>query len=391
MIRKGKVITATLIMVGLFIFGSASIVQADNEQVFKVDTSQLNMRTDPSDEAQIVGNLVEGDKVMVFEEQDGWVKTFYTGEPVWVSSHFLTLINDEPQTKPATDHKGNDTEPDDADADADKEKAKTISENEAADETKPEVQESLTEQDTKEEAKEEDQSKRKEEAPQYWHSFPKEADIRDEEEVKKKKIAEQKKYKISKDSITVTQSTNHPLAGYNIVIDAGHGGKDSGAVVNGDVYEKNITLKTANTVANQLQNAGATVTLTRLQDKFISLDKRVDISNSNEVNAFISIHFNAFKDSAVNGISTHYYDDKVSKGMANKLHSSIMQQINMKDRGIRKSDYLVLRENDNPAILIELGFMTNPDNLEMIQSEDYQNHVAQAIEDGLDDYFNDES
>ncbi|WP_106494645.1 N-acetylmuramoyl-L-alanine amidase [Lentibacillus sp. Marseille-P4043] len=387
MIRNGKVITATLIMVGLFIFGSASIVQADSEQLYKVDTSQLNMRTDPSDEAKIVGNLVEGDKVMVFEEQDGWVKTFYTGEPVWVASHFLTLINDEPQTEQATEHKNKDTETG-ANTNLDKEKT-AASENEATDETKTEAKESLTEQETKKETKEEkDQGKRKEGSVKYWHSFPKEADIQVEEEVKKKKIAEQKKYKLSKNSITITQSTDQPLDGYNIVVDAGHGGKDSGAVVNGDVYEKNITLKTANTVANQLQNAGATVTLTRLQDNFISLDKRVGISNSDEVDAFISIHFNAFKDSAVNGISTHYYDDEVSKGLANNLHSSIMKQIDMHDRGIRKSDYLVLRENDNPATLIELGFMTNPDNLKMIQSEDYQNHVALAIKEGLENYFN---
>ncbi|MEN2769009.1 N-acetylmuramoyl-L-alanine amidase [Ornithinibacillus xuwenensis] len=321
----------------------------DNGKLFEVDISYLNMRAAPDDEAEIVGQLVKGNKLRTFDEENGWVKTFFAGKPVWVFSEHLTAL----------------------------EEAATIEE---------------IDQDPKDEIeaenKVEKQYKEKTEAQESEATSGETFSLEHPTEGKITLpigMTEPNKVQISEDSITVTKEQ---LAGYHILIDAGHGGKDSGAISK-DVYEKTLTLSTAQKVADQLTLKGAEVELTREDDTFIPLEDRVQHSNNDETDVFISLHYDYFEDPSANGVTT-YYHDQSSQELAKDIQDSLMGSVSMTDRGIRKADYYVLVNNSKPALLLELGFMSNPDNLEVIQTEEYQDTVAEAITDGLLEYFEEE-
>ncbi|WP_052345764.1 N-acetylmuramoyl-L-alanine amidase [Paucisalibacillus sp. EB02] len=175
------------------------------------------------------------------------------------------------------------------------------------------------------------------------------------------------------------------LTGYTIVIDPGHGGKDPGAIGHNGVLEKDLILVTSKKIAEQLTNSGATVILTRADDSFVPLNDRVAISNKSETDAFISIHFNAFPEDYVGGINTYYYQSGHS--LAQHIQNALSQEVPLRNRGVIQSNYRVLRDNKSPAILVELGFITNTTELVTLQSESYQDKVARAITLGLIEYF----
>ncbi|WP_051359459.1 N-acetylmuramoyl-L-alanine amidase [Paucisalibacillus globulus] len=179
--------------------------------------------------------------------------------------------------------------------------------------------------------------------------------------------------------------TDGLLSGYTIVIDPGHGGKDPGAIGHNDVLEKDLILITSLKIAEQLVETGATVILTRVDDSFVSLNDRVLISNQADSDVFISIHFNAFPEDYVGGINTYYYQS--GKGLAHNIQHALSQEVPLRNRGVIQSNYRVLRDNNSPAILIELGFITNKTELTTIQSDSYQDKVARAIANGLIEYF----
>lgn len=178
---------------------------------------------------------------------------------------------------------------------------------------------------------------------------------------------------------------NGLLSGYTIVIDPGHGGKDPGAIGHNGVLEKDLILVTAKKIAEKLREAGAKVILTRTDDYFVSLNDRVKISNSHDTDVFISIHFNAFSVGYVGGINTYYYRD--GRGLAHKIQATLANELPLKNRGVIQHDYRVLRDNQPPAILIELGFITNTKELSTLQSTNFQDEVARSITIGLIEYF----
>jgi N-acetylmuramoyl-L-alanine amidase len=175
------------------------------------------------------------------------------------------------------------------------------------------------------------------------------------------------------------------LSGYTIVIDPGHGGKDPGAIGHNGVMEKDLILATSKRIAAQLQEAGANVILTRTDDYFVPLNERVHISNSHEADAFISIHFNAFDANYVGGINTYYH--KSGYKLAHIIQHSLSEEVALKNRGVIQHDYRVLRDNEQVAILVELGFITNTTELSTLKTDDYQSKVARAITIGLIEYF----
>src|SRR5699024_6081998 len=180
---------------------------------------------------------------------------------------------------------------------------------------------------------------------------------------------------------------NGSLEGYNIVLDPGHGGKDSGAIGIDGVYEKNVIMSTADSIVQKLRAAGATVILTRDSDRFLTLQERADMSNSYNTHAFISLHYNAYPILGINGVSTHFYSGGEDRQLASALQSALKQNITLYSRGIIQSIYHVLRENSNPAVLIELGFITNQGDRAASQSNAYYNNVADGIVQGLLNYF----
>ncbi len=175
------------------------------------------------------------------------------------------------------------------------------------------------------------------------------------------------------------------VKGKTIVIDAGHGGTDPGAV--GSVLrtkEKNITLSTANQLAALLRNAGATVIMTRSSDVYITLDNRAAISNRNKADAFISIHYNAASASNAKGIETYYY---LNSRLASSLQGEMAKTTGLLNRGVKYAKYRVLAINTQPAALVELGFLTNAAEEKKISQASYHKKAAQGILNGLNVFF----
>lgn len=176
------------------------------------------------------------------------------------------------------------------------------------------------------------------------------------------------------------------LRGKTIVIDAGHGGTDGGARGIRGTLEKNLTLRTAMQVSSKLKAAGAKVILTRNNDRYLALSSRVTTSNLHGADAFISIHYDSTPDRSANGITT-YYNQYYQQSLAETLHSSVIKATQLKNRGARYGDLHVIRENRQPAILIELGYISNLSEEVMINSSSYQEAVANGFVNGLAAYF----
>ena len=226
-----------------------------------------------------------------------------------------------------------------------------------------------------------------------------------------------------------------------IILDAGHGGKDPGAVGKGGLKEKTITLALAKKVEALLKKKGINIKikLTRTSDKFIELSERAEIANrelKKGVNgAFVSIHVNASVSNKISGFETYIlsqnptneearktaalennvvilenqnlskkkYDDidyiealmittqiqKESLLLANSVQNNLSKNIKeFKSRGVHKADFFVLRGALMPAVLIEVGFITHPQEIKSLQKDDYQDKLTAGIVDGIINFIN---
>lgn len=170
-----------------------------------------------------------------------------------------------------------------------------------------------------------------------------------------------------------------------VVIDPGHGGGDHGAI-RGDINEKDITLDVSKRVRDLLEKKGYEVFMTREIDETLSLQERVEISENLVPDMFVSIHVNSSNSDAPNGLETHYYKDN-SLILAKTVHASMLNHVQANNRGLFKSKFYVINHTTAPAILLEIGFMSNP--IERVQLiTDFRKQVtAKAIAEGIDDYF----
>lgn len=142
------------------------------------------------------------------------------------------------------------------------------------------------------------------------------------------------------------------------IIDAGHGGSDPGACYNGR-KESNDTLKLSLRVGDLLTKNGQTVLYTRESDKFINLAERSSFENKSGCDYFISIHRNAYKPESAKGVETHIYSNGgKTEELATKVNLELVN-VGFVDRKVKVSNFHVLRETKNPAILIEVGFIDN--------------------------------
>ena len=177
--------------------------------------------------------------------------------------------------------------------------------------------------------------------------------------------------------------SSNPLKGKTIVLDPGHGGSDQGASSStpSKSLEKNYTLKTAKELKKLLNKEGAHVKMTRSNDKYVSLDDR-----NIKGDAFISIHNDALDSSNANGVTVYWFKDK-QETLAQTLNSAIQKKALLTNRGSRQQNYQVLRQTDIPAVLLELGYISNPTDESMINDQLHRQVVEQAIVDGLKQYF----
>jgi N-acetylmuramoyl-L-alanine amidase len=170
--------------------------------------------------------------------------------------------------------------------------------------------------------------------------------------------------------------------GTTIVLDAGHGGSDPGAQ-RGDVQEKEITLGIIERLKRRLEARGFRITLTRADDTFVSLEDRVRITNSLQPTLFLSVHINAMESANdIHGIET-YYQTEQSRALADAIHENLVTKLDAPDRAVRKAHFYVINHTPVPAVLAEVGFISNRDERDKLISSDYQSKVANALEQGV--------
>lgn len=185
----------------------------------------------------------------------------------------------------------------------------------------------------------------------------------------------------------VSQTNAKSLSEATILLDPGHGGEDPGAESpDGTINEKIAALDTAFKLKKNLEDEGATVYMTRSEDVFVELKDRAIQSNDLKVDAFISLHFDDSPAPDWRGTTTYFFHDG-DKALASALNNRI-KRLSLPNNGELFGNFQVLRKNHRPAVLLELGYMSNGEDLKMIKSEEYHSDIANALRDGLKDYFN---
>lgn len=170
-----------------------------------------------------------------------------------------------------------------------------------------------------------------------------------------------------------------------IIIDAGHGGSDVGATREG-IYEKDITLDISKRVEAILKKKGYDVQMTRKTDVYVGLKERVLFTEEKKGDLFVSIHVNSSVSPEGNGIETHYYTPQ-SYDFAQIVHKQLANTINAKDRGLFKSKFYVINNDIAPSILVETGFISNPEERASLMTEDRKQKTAEAIAEGIIKYI----
>ncbi len=177
-----------------------------------------------------------------------------------------------------------------------------------------------------------------------------------------------------------------------IVLDAGHGGSDEGAKVRW-VQEKKITLATVLYTKKYLEELGYRVILTRGKDTYVSLPKRVSIANKTKSVLFVSVHYNASKNTEAQGVEIYYYNSsdpertRSSRKLAGYVLHFVLDQTDAVSRGVKMGNFHVIRETEMPAILVEGGFMTNYDEWSSLKKRSYLENIAKGIAQGVDKYL----
>lgn len=177
-----------------------------------------------------------------------------------------------------------------------------------------------------------------------------------------------------------------------IVIDPGHGGTDGGSTEFG-LIEKDVTLSVAKHLKGFLDKSPFNVVLTRETDKSLSLKERVDIAKKNKADTFVSIHNNAFDKESANGTETYYYKtlsrnrSTESELLATFIQKRLVEEWQLTDRGVKHGNFHVIRETSMPAVLVELGFITNKKDHQKLKSDYWRKVAAEAIYKGILDYY----
>lgn len=186
-------------------------------------------------------------------------------------------------------------------------------------------------------------------------------------------------------------SSGDALKGKTIVVDPGHGGADPGAIGYSGLKEKEVNLATALELARLLEAAGAEVILTRTGDQTVGNLRRVSLANDSDADLFISIHANSYSKNESNGTETFYYsnsnNNSDSRFLAGLLQKELVDVLRLRDRGVKTSSFYVIKNVEVPAALVELAFLSNPDEEKMLWDEKVLHSSAEALYRGLEAYF----
>jgi N-acetylmuramoyl-L-alanine amidase len=194
-----------------------------------------------------------------------------------------------------------------------------------------------------------------------------------------------------------------------VVLDPGHGGQDSGAIVNG-IVEKDLTLDIAQRLDRLLQARGMATVMTRVGDSYSSLAERAALTNRVPDCILISIHFNEGNKKVSSGIETYYADHQItsdtpivswlpflqrtaaqapnleSQALAGCVQDALVTRTQAVNRGTKAEQFFVIARVHHPAVLVEGGFLTNKDETAKLANPDYRERVAAAISEGIVNY-----
>lgn len=190
-----------------------------------------------------------------------------------------------------------------------------------------------------------------------------------------------------------------PLSGKVIAIDAGHGGPDGGAVSKDGLVEKEVNLAISLYLRDYLQQAGALVVMTRENDRDLASDatrgyskrktedllNRVDLIEKNKAGMLISVHLNSIPSSKWKGAQTFYYPSNAEgKKLAESIQNEIRANLSNTDRVPKTEDkFYLLKALAVPAVLVEIGFLSNPEEARLMADAGYQKKVAESIYRGI--------
>ena len=187
------------------------------------------------------------------------------------------------------------------------------------------------------------------------------------------------------------------LKGKVIALDPGHGGSDPGAIGPGGTKEKTVTLAVAQKLQTLLEKAGAKVIMTRRDDRDVygpnataveELNARTIMGATNKADIFVSIHADSFTNAAAGGTSTYYYRKSPYDVMlAQNVQTSIIKAGGLLNRNANPANFYVIKRSIMPATLVELAFISNPDEEKLLISPQFQQRMAQGIYEGLDSFF----
>jgi N-acetylmuramoyl-L-alanine amidase len=191
-----------------------------------------------------------------------------------------------------------------------------------------------------------------------------------------------------------------------VVLDPGHGGQDSGAMVGG-IFEKNLTLDVAQRVDRLLQSQGLATVMTRVGDSYVSLADRVSLTNRVADCVFVSIHFNEGNKPVSSGIETYYADHQMlagapviswlpflqritaktpnleSQSLAGFIQGALVERTKAINRGTKPEQFVVIKNVQHPAVLVEGGFLTNKEDIARLSSAEYREQIATGISEGI--------
>jgi N-acetylmuramoyl-L-alanine amidase CwlD len=178
-----------------------------------------------------------------------------------------------------------------------------------------------------------------------------------------------------------------------IVIDAGHGGKHTGAKGASGMYEKEVNLAISQHLQRVLEQRGWRVVPTRTRDSELSpnlnadLDARVAVANGARAKLFVSVHANYASDRGVQGFEVyHHRSSAEGKRLARSIHGAFKRSIQDTDRGVKTAGFRVIKRARMPAVLVEVGFMSHRPTERKLATDAYRQRLAEAIADGIERY-----
>jgi N-acetylmuramoyl-L-alanine amidase len=201
-----------------------------------------------------------------------------------------------------------------------------------------------------------------------------------------KQVKENKNPAINYDALR-----NYPyLKGKKIMVDAGHGGDDPGSPLEYSLAEKDLTLQISLKIKNLLLQAGAVPLMVRESDSFVSMEDRARFANNNEADALVSVHLNSFTKPYVSGTETYYYKNR-DYDLAKLVHENLIRDLGRVNKGLKKSQMFILNHTEMPGVLLEPGYLSNPEEATLLKNDLYQNKLAQSVLAGFNEYFKNES